>query len=331
MFLDNKYTKLYFRIIENAKNKSYNGVKTESHHIVPKSLGGSNDKSNIITLSLREHCLCHWILTKMTSGKDKEKMISALWRFATHPSKFERKIFPRRYSLYRDLFIESISGNSSRMWGKKWVNDGEKEFLVEMNSSLPDGYVYGRLPFQESSKIWITNGIESKKISDIKDMPSGYFVGNSNVSKEKNPMYGKIWIHNGVEEKVIPIGQVLPHGWIKGRLNFKKDTLEKMSVQSKKRLSIPENNPFYGKKHSIETINNIKKSLPPRDGTNNANSKGITVGVNIETGEELMFSSRKSIEIMGFSPSSISQCIRGKSKSHKGYRWFRIPKNGSNR
>ena len=46
MYLDNKYTKTYYAIINNSKNVKIKG-KTERHHIIPKSFGGSNKKENI--------------------------------------------------------------------------------------------------------------------------------------------------------------------------------------------------------------------------------------------------------------------------------------------
>jgi hypothetical protein len=51
----------------------------ETHHIIPKSLGGSDDGDNLVNLTYREHFLVHWILTKIhTSGKPRASMWAAL-------------------------------------------------------------------------------------------------------------------------------------------------------------------------------------------------------------------------------------------------------------
>ena len=64
MYLTNKYSKWYHKIIENAKLRNLSeGI--EKHHIIPKSLGGSNLKQNIARLTPREHFVCHMMLTKM--------------------------------------------------------------------------------------------------------------------------------------------------------------------------------------------------------------------------------------------------------------------------
>jgi len=78
MFLQNKYTKIYYQIINNAKNRLLEvGMYTERHHIVPKSLGGNNLDSNLVSLTAREHFICHRLLVKMTSGNNKRKMASS--------------------------------------------------------------------------------------------------------------------------------------------------------------------------------------------------------------------------------------------------------------
>lgn len=38
------------------------GEYFENHHIIPKCMGGTNNKDNIIILTAREHFLCHWLL-----------------------------------------------------------------------------------------------------------------------------------------------------------------------------------------------------------------------------------------------------------------------------
>jgi 5-methylcytosine-specific restriction endonuclease McrA len=72
------YSKIYYNIIERSKSRTIPPI-AELHHIVPKSLGGSNKKENLASLTPREHFVCHLLLTKMYSGKEKQKMVYALW------------------------------------------------------------------------------------------------------------------------------------------------------------------------------------------------------------------------------------------------------------
>lgn len=82
MFNKTKYSYWYYNIINNRKVNILSKDKgTELHHIVPKSLGGTNSKDNLVRLLNREHFICHWLLTKMCENKNHTvKMLYALGR-----------------------------------------------------------------------------------------------------------------------------------------------------------------------------------------------------------------------------------------------------------
>lgn len=69
------YEKIYNRLCSSRKNR---GVKREGgyeiHHILPKSMGGSDDENNLVKLTYREHFIAHRLLFKITKGLDKRKM-----------------------------------------------------------------------------------------------------------------------------------------------------------------------------------------------------------------------------------------------------------------
>ena len=62
------YQRIYNEIVENSLKQSrskYDAIYYESHHIIPKCLGGSNEKNNIVLLTFREHFICHHLLCKI--------------------------------------------------------------------------------------------------------------------------------------------------------------------------------------------------------------------------------------------------------------------------
>lgn len=78
IFIDNKYLHLYNKIIETAKSREKLNCYTEKHHIIPRSLSGTDDSNNLVVLTGREHFICHRLLVKITEGKSQSKMIFAL-------------------------------------------------------------------------------------------------------------------------------------------------------------------------------------------------------------------------------------------------------------
>jgi small subunit ribosomal protein S16 len=79
IFIQNKYTIWYNSIISNAQTRTLpKDTYIERHHIIPRSLGGNNEQSNLVKLTAREHFVCHLLLTKMTIGRMRYKMSKAL-------------------------------------------------------------------------------------------------------------------------------------------------------------------------------------------------------------------------------------------------------------
>jgi hypothetical protein len=79
LFTPNRWTSIYLKLVENCKQREIDGY-VEKHHIIPKALGGDKkDLSNLVRFTAREHLFAHRLLVRMTRGRDKHKMISALW------------------------------------------------------------------------------------------------------------------------------------------------------------------------------------------------------------------------------------------------------------
>ena len=59
------YLRIYEEIITRAKERTELSGYKEKHHIFPRSFGGTNESSNIVLLSGREHFIVHRILAKV--------------------------------------------------------------------------------------------------------------------------------------------------------------------------------------------------------------------------------------------------------------------------
>ncbi len=119
----NKYTTWYNAITERARIRVIDGY-TEKHHIQPRSIGGSDDKDNLVDLTAREHFICHWLLTKIYTGEAKSKMIYALngmKRNGKCTQRYETLITSR---VYENLKKEFSIVHSATMKGRDPWNKG---------------------------------------------------------------------------------------------------------------------------------------------------------------------------------------------------------------
>ena len=58
------YGRLYTALMERASQRQLTGY-TERHHIIPKCMGGSNVKGNLVLLTAKEHFVAHKLLVRI--------------------------------------------------------------------------------------------------------------------------------------------------------------------------------------------------------------------------------------------------------------------------
>lgn len=114
MFIQNKYYRWYLALTSKSDVDGYR----EEHHKIPKAMGGSNRRDNLVLLSARKHFLAHWLLTKCTSGKEWRSMQWAFACMSRNPSG-ERNLSAWRYARARSAYSHAASGRSSKLKGRK--------------------------------------------------------------------------------------------------------------------------------------------------------------------------------------------------------------------
>jgi len=107
------YKKVYDNLIFTRKllnRKKIEGVYYEKHHILPKSLGGSNNNDNLILLTPKEHLFAHLLLAKIHSDVNRTKMVAALWLMCNSRLQQKKISSCREYSFIRELWSKTKKG-----------------------------------------------------------------------------------------------------------------------------------------------------------------------------------------------------------------------------
>jgi hypothetical protein len=112
MYLKNKYTTWYNNIVTAAQSRTQiTTTYVEVHHIVPRSLGGTDDPANLVKLTAKEHFVCHLLLTKMVTGISKRSMCYALWGMCNQKNKHQERhvVSGKSYQYAKDVASQSLS------------------------------------------------------------------------------------------------------------------------------------------------------------------------------------------------------------------------------
>ena len=149
------YRKLYNQIIEKRQKDPITEGYYETHHIVPLSLGGSNNPDNLVKLSAREHFICHYLLAKMFEKETFEwhKMNHAFMMMKTTSTNQKRYFNSRLYEALKENFslTQSFSqqGKKNSQSGTCWIchvelKENKKIKKTELKKWEENGWIKGR-------------------------------------------------------------------------------------------------------------------------------------------------------------------------------------------
>ena len=202
------YKKIHDAIIDRAKSRSLpKETYTERHHIVPRCMGGDNNKTNLVRLTAEEHFVVHQLLVKMFP--DNHKLVFALHRM-TH--KTDRQI--RSNKMYGWIKKRLSASNPSKL----------PEFAIaqsirmKLNNPMHNPEVAKRhSAFMQGKQMASGKNIGNKNAVGCKHGPAWYALQSAKMIGNKNSV-GTSWITDGASSKKIISGQLIPLGWHKGRL-----------------------------------------------------------------------------------------------------------------
>jgi len=173
IFIDNKYTRLYYTLIESAKSKKYSGY-TETHHIVPKSLGGSNDPDNLVVLSAREHFLCHWLLTKMVKSKHHQYQMWNAMTLMMYTETKDQKRYKVTGRTYQNLKEQQavwkswrFSGDRNPMHGKTHSEETRKKMSKSHKGKVVSEETREKLRNRKVNNTWSSAVMKSNNPNNM--------------------------------------------------------------------------------------------------------------------------------------------------------------------
>lgn len=113
------YQKHYDQLIIKAIANPHNGY-TETHHIIPKCLGGDNSKTNLVRLSAKQHFVAHHLLFKIHGGSKLANAWYAMCRVGKGQEErmVNARLFERVKTIRSELLSAESMGEQNHFFGK---------------------------------------------------------------------------------------------------------------------------------------------------------------------------------------------------------------------
>lgn len=232
MFKENKYTSWYRALIQKARDERR--VRTRAwqyhaHHIIPSSLGGSNEQNNLVLLTPREHYLSHLLLTRMTSGSARAKMVFAFFRFRPKDANVTSS---KRYERHLTFLTPVLSGEGNPFFGRQHSSESRAKIVANHGMRGKTYYDIWIVKFghEEARRMKAElKALRSKSVSGSGNAmfgkthsPEWRMCHSSAMTGENNPNFGKtfVWMNRAGKTRKVPldeVAQLLLNGWVKGR------------------------------------------------------------------------------------------------------------------
>lgn len=204
IFIDNKYTRWYYNIITNAQLRILPvDIYIEKHHILPRSLGGTNIDNNLVKLTAREHFICHLLLTKMTTGQNKHKMSKALTMIMSIKCVGERRNYNinSRWYNHARLLANKVRADYWTLENRKAQSIRTTNYFATVDKTT-DKYNQRR----ESSRQYNLNKVWTEKA--ISNRLENCLKSAANRKGIKNPKHGKTMFTNYVNKNIELIREI---------------------------------------------------------------------------------------------------------------------------
>lgn len=168
------YEKLYNKFIKDRRIKEQRldlNEYTEVHHIIPRCMGGTNEKENLIKLIPEDHFFSHLLLAKAYGGKNWAALKSMIFR-GMKTKDINYKIYRRKrkdFAIARKLLLKQLSGLNNHSSDKTIYH------LKNVDGREVNGY-----KFELSKKLEIASSNLSKLIQGKKKSLNGWYYPKLN-------------------------------------------------------------------------------------------------------------------------------------------------------
>jgi hypothetical protein len=182
------YEKIYNQIINRAKTRILE-CYTEKHHIIPRCMGGSDEKENLVNLTAREHFICHRLLVQI--HPDNNKLKFALWAMCNMKSKRQSRHVPSS-RVYESIKIEVIKLISEKKKGVKLSEEHKRKTSETLKGRKRPQEVIDKIRKKRLESGWKHSDETRKKMTGRKlSDETRKKISEANIKRNSSPEFRK--------------------------------------------------------------------------------------------------------------------------------------------
>lgn len=211
------------------------------HHIIPKHMGGTDDPSNLIELTVEEHSQAHLKLYGqygkkedlcayyMLSGRNQDpefvSLRAQLGAAATLRIRIESGLTGSELFYGRSVTTEELKENRTNgglIQGQRNADSGHMREIQKLSDCSAAGIKGSEICRMENKNAFFNPELRALsqsmggKVQGKRNAESGHLKRIAQMPNDRNK--GMFWITNGIDSKMIKHGDAIEDGWRKGRV-----------------------------------------------------------------------------------------------------------------
>lgn len=258
------YKKIYDNLINTRLSRGLDKSKLtgyyEKHHIVPKCLGGKNNKENYVLFTYKEHILAHRLLALIYPNE--KKLLTALFLMITVKidecgNKVRVEKSTKELVRIKAEFIEQNSGENHPMFGKHQTEESKRKNSESQKGEK--GHFFGKHHTEYSKKL-ISESQKGKK-----SVHYGVKLSEERKRRISESLKGEKsvwWGRKHSEEELLKMS-AWQKGVKKGPLSEKQRETMRLNSPTRKQVEGPDGTIYLSIKECAK-INNLTRSTLQR-------------------------------------------------------------------
>jgi hypothetical protein len=202
------YQLIHDSIIDKAKTRVLpKETYTERHHIKPRCMGGTDDKSNLVDLTAKEHFIVHKLLVEI--HPDVDGLVLAYYLFVNgvnkmnHKGEIYYKVGAREYERVKGMWSEKMRLTVLPKLAVK-LKKSEEQFIYDATQLHGDVYEYSKVIYVNAHTKVI---IGCKEHGEFIQIPNKHLSGRGcqKCGFTKNGLKTKERMSNGKSYKSLKV------------------------------------------------------------------------------------------------------------------------------
>lgn len=181
------YKRIHDEIIENALSRNLDlEAVTESHHIIPKCMGGTDDVANLVKLTPREHLIIHVLLFKIYKTGKLAYAVTAMGMSNSGQRRPSSRHTANARAAAAKYYSDNYSGVNHNWYGKKHTEETKLKMRLSATGVKKDPVGVEKTAESKRKRVIATclqTGAEYTFVGMRKAVEEGYASHHNAISK----------------------------------------------------------------------------------------------------------------------------------------------------